>query len=138
MIYLTYNDQPSGIYISQVIDVCKFVNKEFHCDIKLVAFISIRDFISNRKKIKEHLSSAIVLPMYPKNRNWKMNTFILQILFLFIGKQNIWSRGVFATNIALILKKKRWVDKIIFDSRGAYKAEFEEYLNKVVTIKDDI
>ena len=138
MIYLTYNDQPSGVYFSQVTDVCNFVNAKFNCKLRLVALISIRGFGANKKKIKEQCSDAIVLPMYPKNKNWRKNTLILSVLFIFIGKQNIWSRGLFATNIALELKKKNKTDKVAFDARGAYRAEFEEYLNKIVTVRDDI
>ena len=138
MIYLTYNDAPSGIYFSQVTDVCKYVNVQFHCNIRLVALISIRAFGKNKKHIKEKFPSAIVLPMFPKNKNWALNGFILKILFLFIGKQNIWSRGLFATNIALNMKNSGWTKKVVFDARGAYKAEFDEYLSKVVDIKDNI
>lgn len=138
MIYLTYNDQPSGVYYSQVTDVCAFVNSKFNCNIRLVALLSIRGFLENRKKIKEKLPNSIVLPMIPKHSNWRLNSFILKVLFVFIGKQTIWARGIFATNIALDLKKRGQAQKVVFDARGAYKAEFEEYLNKLVHIHDDV
>jgi hypothetical protein len=138
MIYLTYNDQPSGIYFSQVTDVCDFVNEAFDIKLKLVALISFRNFFEYRKSIKSNHPNAIVIPMFPKNKNWKYNTHIIKFLFLFIGKQTIWSRGIFATNLALILKEQNWTKKVVFDARGAYEAEFEEYLNKVVKINDSI
>lgn len=138
MIYLTYNDLPSGVFYSQVTDVCNYVNIQFKCNIKLVSLISIKGFIGNRKKIKNKFPKAFVLPMIPQHKNWRINKLIVKLLFLYIGKQDVWSRGIFATNIALDLKKRGWVKKIVFDARGAYNAEFEEYLHKIVTIKDNI
>jgi hypothetical protein len=138
MIYFTYNDAPSGIYESQVIDVCRFVNQQFHCDLRLVALISIRGFWANRKKIKSKLPDAIVLPMIPKHSNWRLNKYLLRMLFLVTGRQSIWARGVFAASLALNLKKSNHVGKVIFDGRGAYAAEFKEYLDKTVHIKENI
>jgi hypothetical protein len=136
MIYLTYNDQPSAIYFSQVTDVCNYVSKTFFIRIKLIAFVSFRNFFQHRKSIRLHHPNSLVLPMFPKNKNWKWNIPTLRlVLFLNRGK-TIWCRGIFATNIALGCKNKN--NKIIFDARGAYKAEFEEYLNKIVVIKESI
>ena len=56
MIYLTYNDLPSGIYYSQVTDVVNYLNSiQTKEKVRLVAFISIRGFFTNRKKIKDKL-----------------------------------------------------------------------------------
>lgn len=138
MIYLTYNDPPSGIYESQVINVCRFINQQFHCNLRLVALISLRDFSANKKKIKSKLPDAIVIPMIPKHSNWRMNKYLLRIVFAFIGKQSIWARGVFAATLALDLKKSRHVKSVVFDGRGAYAAEFREYLHKIVHVKEDV
>ena len=138
MIYLTYNDQPSGVYFSQVTDVCNYVNRKFDCNIRLVALISARGFLANKKEITRNFSKAIVLPMFPKQKYWRRNKLILKCLFLFIGKQNCWCRGIFATNLAIELKNKGWLNKIVFDGRGAYEAEYKEYLNKIVQFKDKI
>ena len=138
MIYLTYNDQPTGVYFSQVTDVCNYVNLKFNCRIRLVALISIRGFSENKKEIKRNFADSIVLPMFPKQKNWRKNKFILELLFLFIGKQNCWSRGVFATNLAIGLKKNGRVNKVVFDGRGAYEAEYNEYLNKITGTKENI
>lgn len=138
MIYLTYNDQPSGVYFSQVTDVCNYVNQKFDAEIRLVALISVRGFSTNKKAIKRNFSNAVILPMFPKQKNWRKNKIILKFLFLVIGKQNIWSRGIFATNMALELKQKGWVRKVVFDGRGAYEAEYKEYLNKIVHSTNDI
>jgi hypothetical protein len=138
MIYLTYNDAPSGVYFSQVTDVCSFIKKEQGCPIRLVAFISGRNFSANRKKIKARMQDAIVLPMFPRISNWRKNRILLKGLFLLIGKQNIWARGPFAANIALELKKSGWCRKVVFDGRGAYKAEFEEYLGKTLVLEDKV
>ena len=55
MIYLTYNDQPSGVFSSQVNDVCNYLNRDHGARIRLVAIISLHDFAANRRKIKAGL-----------------------------------------------------------------------------------
>ena len=138
MIYLTYNDQPSGIYNSQVIDVVKYLNSIQSAEkVKLVALISIRSFFKNRKLIKERLPESSVFPMVPKPALWRLNYFILAF---FLSKNNtIMARGPFAASLALRLKKSGKVQKVIFDSRGAYKAELNEYdVVQNETIKKEI
>ncbi len=127
MIYLTYNDSVSGIYYSQVIDVVNYLNTISKEQTKLIAFISIRDFKANNRKIKTRCANSSVYPMFPKPKNWKWNIITLFFILLFKQKQKIMARGVFATNLALTLKKMRFCSKVIFDARGAYHAEFTEY-----------
>lgn len=137
MIYLTYNDQPSGIYNSQVIDVVKYLNSIQDGDkVKLVALISIRSFFKNKKQIKQRLPEATVLPMIPKPGLWRLNYFILSLL---ISDKKIMARGPFAASLALRLKKAGKINKVIFDARGAYKAELNEYdVVQNETIKKEI
>jgi hypothetical protein len=128
VIYLTYNDQPSGIYNSQVIDVINYFNTiQSKEEVKLVALISIRNYFTNRKKIKERLPNSVVLPMAPGASRWKWNAFPLQLFKLVNRSEKIMARGPFATALALSLKQKGKVKKVIFDARGAYKAELNEY-----------
>lgn len=126
MIYLTYNDQPSGIYTSQVIDVVKYLNSiEDKQKVKLIALISIRSFFKNRNLIKKRLPGSIVFPMVPKPGLWRLNYFVL--IFLVSTHKTIMARGPFAASLALRLKKAGKIEKVIFDARGAYKAELNEY-----------
>ena len=134
MIYITFNDSPSGIYYSQVTSVCDFLNREFQEKIYLVAFVSIRCYCNDRKKIKSQFSNAIVLPLFPKIRFWKMNILTLFFVVLFLRKDKVWARGPFAANLAIMIKKIGLVKKIVFDARGAYQAELTEY--NVVNDKD--
>lgn len=124
VLYLTYNDYPSGIYSGQVIDVCRFWKEELNVDVSLIAFISIRGFQSNKQKIIRQFPGAIVLPMFPKARNWKLNRFILRRFIKKIDPGVIVARGPFATLLALKFRKGR---KVCFDARGAYTAELREY-----------
>lgn len=147
MIYLTYNDQPSGIYFSQVIDVIKFCNsiqqKEKIC---LVAFISIRGFFRNRRQIKEKLPDSIVLPMAPGAKRWKWNILPLSFLKKISKSHTVMARGPFASSMALVLKQKGLIKNVIFDARGAYKAELNEYnvvndeilKNQIANIEQDV
>lgn len=127
MLYLTYNDAPSGIYYGQVIDVCKFVREELHIRVRLLAFISLRGYWKNRKKIKTLLPDAIVLPMIPKTRNWRLNSWLLHSFIRRLGEKKCIARGPFATALALGAHYKGILDTVIFDGRGAYVAELNEY-----------
>ncbi|MBS1646339.1 MAG: hypothetical protein JST67_03240 [Bacteroidetes bacterium] len=127
MIFLTYNDSYSGIFQSQVIDVCAFLEKEFQQKTTLVAFVSIRNYNAQKKAIQKKYARSVVLPMFPKVKFWKWNVPILFFTCLLLGERKIWARGVFATNLALYVKKTAWVQKVLFDARGAYQAEFTEY-----------
>ncbi|MBS1637259.1 MAG: hypothetical protein JST26_15170 [Bacteroidetes bacterium] len=127
MIYLTYNDQPSGIFTSQVTDVVNYLNAIGSKKVRLVALISVRQFRGNKTKIKSVCPGAIVLPMFPKASSWKLNLYTLYILCLFLKPDRIMARGVFATQLALKLRELKRTSKVIFDARGAYAAELNEY-----------
>jgi glycosyltransferase involved in cell wall biosynthesis len=122
--YLTFNDAPSGIFSGQVIDVCRFWNEEMKLKAVLVAFISIRGYSKNKMKLRSEYPGAIVLPMFPKTRNWRMNRFLLRKYIRRIDPDVIVARGPFATLLALHFRKER---RICFDARGAYSAELMEY-----------
>lgn len=125
--YLTYNDAPSGIYSSQVIDVVNYLNKEFYLNVKLISFISLRGFFANRRKIKEELPGAIILPMFPGVHRWRLNIYLLNVITWFIKPDAIIGRSVLATQLALLLKKKNRIKKVVYDGRGAIVAEWNEY-----------
>ncbi|MHB8262052.1 MAG: glycosyltransferase family protein [Bacteroidia bacterium] len=127
MIFLTYNDNFSGIYKSQVTDVCSFLQKEFAVKIKLVALVSIRSYATQKQLIKLGYPNSVVLPMFPKVRFWKLNTITLFLICLFSGKRKVWARGPFACNMAVYLKKSKLITQVVFDARGAYQAELTEY-----------
>ena len=126
MIYLTYAEPASGVYSSQVIDVIKYLNQ---CGgkIKLVAFVSIREYKKSKEKILHEMPDAIVLPMLPKATYWKINTITLFFYCLFTRQKGVMARNVIATNMALQLRKWGVIKKVCFDARGAIAAEWKEY-----------
>jgi hypothetical protein len=124
VVYLTFNDAPSGIYAGQVIDVCRYWKEELKLDVHLIAFISLRGFGTNKRRLKKEFPGAIVLPMVPKARNWKLNKFLLGQFIRKIDPAVIVGRGAFATALAFNFRKNR---KVCFDGRGAYYAELNEY-----------
>lgn len=123
--YLTYNDQPSGIYSSQVIDVVKFIRSESKVNIRLLAFISLRGFFQNKKSIKAELKDAMVMPMFPGVHRWRKNIFLLKIICFLFKPHKLIARSVLAAQLALSCKK--YVREIIYDGRGAIAAEWKEY-----------
>ncbi len=62
--------------------------------------------------------------MIPKAGLWRLNYIIL---FFFLRDKKVMARGPFAASLALRLKRTGRVEKVIFDARGAYKAELNEY-----------
>ncbi len=128
MIYLTFADQPSGVFSSQVIDVCRYMDHSFPVRIRLVAFISFRSFGENRRKIIKEHPGALVLPMLPKLNRWRLNIITLFLVCLFTPGKTIIARGVLAANLALLIRKTGLVKKVCYDGRGAIAAEWNEYI----------
>ncbi|MES2513959.1 MAG: hypothetical protein V4580_07425 [Bacteroidota bacterium] len=124
---MTYNDSPSGIYSGQVIDVVNFLETDLQTDVKLVALISVRGFFINRNKILAEIPKAIVLPMFPGVRRWRLNFIILSVLVFFYKPKAIIGRSVLATQLALKLKNRNKIQKVVYDGRGAIAAEWKEY-----------
>ncbi|MBK9763839.1 MAG: hypothetical protein IPO87_10860 [Flavobacteriales bacterium] len=127
IIYLTYNDQPSGVYWSQVTDVVDHLNTLGGPPVKLFALVSARGFSRTRRAIKQRSPKALVLPMVPQMARWKKNTWILSMVCRFVRPTGIIARGVFATWMAQRMRDRGSVKKVCFDGRGAYAAEWEEY-----------
>ncbi|MBT8195305.1 MAG: hypothetical protein KJO64_02680 [Bacteroidia bacterium] len=126
MIYLTYSDPLTGVFQSQVIDVCNYLNKALDIKVCLVSFISIKGFWKSRKRIKALTKNALVLPMFPTIILWKLNAITLFFTVLLTGERVIIARGVFACNMALILKPLL-IRKVSYDGRAAVSAEYTEY-----------
>lgn len=127
IIYLTYNDAPSGVYWSQVTQVVDHLNGMGRDRVRLVAFVSGRGFGATKQRIKQHAPNAWVLPMVPKMRFWRWNLFLFSLVCLRFRPSGIMARGVFATWMAQRARAIRLTRKVCFDGRGAYAAEWEEY-----------
>lgn len=121
--YITLNDSPGGIYSSQVIDVVKLLQQN-KIDANLLAIIPLSKFLENRKKIKNRLKSAIVVPAVPKLKYWALNVYWIRLL-LNVNNSTLICRNIFAANIGI--KAGVPTTKVIFDGRGAITAEQDEY-----------
>ncbi len=127
ILFLTYNDQPSGVYWSQVCDVVAHLNTLGGPRVRLVALVSARDYFGIRRKIRAHSPDAIVLPMVPRMKRWRANAALVSWACRWFRPTGIMARGVLATWMALRARDKGLVKKVCFDARGAYAAEWEEY-----------
>ncbi len=127
ILYLTYNDQPSGVYWSQVTDVVAHLNTLGGPRVRLVALVSIRELRSTRQKIRAHCPDALVLPMVPQMKRWRNNAFIVNTVCRLLRPTGLMVRGALGTWMALRARDKGLVRKVCFDARGAYAAEWEEY-----------
>jgi len=110
-----------------VIDVVNFIRVDLRSEIRLVAFISLRYFIQNKKKIRKEMPDAIVLPMFPGVKRWRKNAFLLKTICKRLKADKIIGRSVLATQLALLTGIKN----VIYDGRGAIAHEWKEY--KVIT-----
>ena len=120
--YVTFNDLYSGIYISQVINVLNLYKKN-NIDIRLISFVPLKYFFSEKVKIKKKFNNVIIIPILFNLKNWKIHRHLLG--FFLSENQIVLCRGIFAANLALLLKKN--FHKIIYDGRGAINAEQVEY-----------
>lgn len=127
ILYVTYNDQPSGVYWSQVTDVVDHLNSLGDTRVKLVALVSLRGYFRSLRQIRARCRNAWVLPMVPKARNWRSNWRLLYLVAIAHKPAGIIARGVFATAMALRLKQKGVVEHVCYDGRGAYGVEWKEY-----------
>ncbi len=67
MIYLTYNDTPGGIYKSQVIDVCRFLEGTYHERVTLIAFIFCPRILCQPQEDKEGIPAFCSATYVPAN-----------------------------------------------------------------------
>ena len=79
MIYLTFNEYPSGVFKSQVIDRINRLDKNAE-HIHIVSFISLRNFFKKRNQFKDYrkyVKNIYVIPMFPYQLFWKVNILTL-------------------------------------------------------------
>ena len=122
MIFLTFNDQWGGVFRSQVIGVLQSM-EEAGKPMRLVSFISLRNYFPQRKVIRNSEPSAIVLPMFPGLARWRQNRFLLKFILNLLGERDVWARGIHAWKLASLTAKGR----VFYDGRGAVWAEAQEY-----------
>jgi len=125
MVYFTFNDQFSGVFKSQVIDVALLLEKINHEKVTLVCFFPRQNFRTNSKKVKSVFKGkAIFIPIISISF-WKINYYIFWILLRILNDDKVLCRGPIATYLALKTRRKK--QKIAFDARGATKAEITEF-----------
>ena len=125
--YLTIGDSPSGIFSSQVIDTCRFLSEISGKKVKLFSLVTIRGFWSKRMKIKEEYPNSFVFPMFPKLENWRLNYFSLFFIFHYFKGYSIFCRQSIPTVLAVKLRKKGLVNKVVYDARGCEYEQIVEY-----------
>lgn len=112
---------------SQVLDVAAFLRQELGERVIVIAFISIRQFFQQRGLFKQNHPDVWVLPMAPGLHRWRLNRWLMGLAIRLSGEKKAFCRGVIATNLALNLREAGVLDQVIYDGRGATKAEWEEY-----------
>lgn len=128
VLYITYNEPVNGLYESQVIDVLKFWKEELGVNVKLLAFFSIRDFFSQRKKFKDKFPDSFSLPSFPKLQFIGLNSYLYFLIanLKYKGYTCI-CRNAFAGTIGYSWRRMSVFKRFIYDARGLLKAEALEY-----------
>lgn len=127
MIFLTCNDAVNGIYEGQVLDVARFLRSEFDLPVRLLAMFPRSWFEEEAKALLKADPGAIAISSRFPLRFYGWNT--AGLLPYLKGEHVIWARGVLACELALRLKKKGKIKKVIYDGRGAVAEEFREYIS---------
>ncbi len=127
ILYLTYNDPPTGVYWSQVTDVVNHMNSLGDRRVRLVALVSVRGYWRSRSSILQHCPGAVVLPMVPRVHNWGINWIWVYLVCLRFRPTGIMARGIFASALALRMRDAGHTAQVCFDARAAYGAEWEEF-----------
>ena len=127
ILFLTVGEYASGIYSSQIIDVCRELSILSEKKVKLVACISLRNFLRERRRIKESYRYSVVLPMFPRLKYYKMNLFLLSFIALINRPRAIIGRNAIPTQLGLGLKRMGLVKNVIMDGRAAEYEQFKEY-----------
>ena len=117
--YITFNDVYNGIYQSQVIDVVEHLRIELDQEVRLVAFVPLRLWFSQRKLIKSKLKGTKVYPIPGGLKDWARAKKLLKII---TKSTNAICRGPLAFSVAHGLYKK-----CVYDGRAAVSAEVKEY-----------
>lgn len=128
VVYLTYGDSPSGVYLSQVIDTCAFLSAEYGVAVRLVVFVSPRVWRSARTTIRKHAPDAWVLPALPRVASWRASAVVFSLLCTLLRPVAVIARSVPAANIAIRARALGLVRSVCLDGRGAVAAERREYL----------
>lgn len=124
--FLTFNDYPGGIFSGQVVDVCRFLQSQGN-EVRLLSLVSLRNYFSVRKTIRAQYANCTVLPMWPGVANWRKNATRIGRAVRKFNAGTVIARGAFAANLALQAKRNNPDLRVVFDGRGAYKAEFGEF-----------
>ncbi|MFO0434645.1 MAG: hypothetical protein ACK5ZT_05305 [Sphingobacteriaceae bacterium] len=105
------------------------MNKRFNANIRIVAFLSVKELIktSAKSELKKLSPRAIVLPAFPGLKNFEYTFLFLLFVCLFTGERNAICRNIFCTRVALKVKRLGLLKKVVLDGRSAMSAEIKEY-----------
>lgn len=125
MIFLTFNDQPGGIFKSQVVEVCSLIDDLQPDELMLISFLPRQSYFRNRSKIKSWRKNSLIIPIIPGIRLMFVSRILFWILNSLTHHSAIIARGPIACYFALKAKKKS--QSIVYDGRAAVSAEIDEF-----------
>lgn len=127
MNYLSYEFNPTRVYIRQVTDNCRFMEQTSGAGVRLLIFLPLRKFRKNKKRVLEGHERTWVIPMLFGPGRWKLNYYLLFFVAIFLNSGRMIAEGIVATGMALRLRKRGVVRRVGFDAKTAYASEWKEY-----------
>lgn len=126
MVYLTWGIGFNGIYLSQVIGVCRYLSKLNSSRVLLISFVPYPGYKETKNKIRKEYSNSIIIPMIPSRNHW-WPLFAISSGLIMINSKHVMTRGVIANKIAMLWRRLGLINRVTYDGRGALKAEWSEY-----------
>jgi hypothetical protein len=118
--FILFQEEINGVLNSQVFDTITFLSSKGN-SCKVIFFVNPRYYFKIRDFLKKKNIEFVLVPSI------KSNVRLAQILIKSIFRPNssdiLIGRGVYAANIILVFKNC----KTVYDGRGAYYKELEEY-----------
>lgn len=126
LVYLTFKEEPSGVYYGQVADVVRLWREE-GIDAHLVSMVWPTVVNEVREKLARRIPESTVLPIRGGRNDWRRNRLRLAWALARIGSFAVVARSPLAANLALDCRALHLVKKVCYDGRAAAAAELEEY-----------
>ena len=125
LVYLTYGDVDSPVFRTQVIAFCSFLEEELQIPVRLVSFVPLRLYFSQRRALKSYERDVCVFPVINRiqGQSWysRFNAWIVSRF----AANSVMTRNPIAAHVCISLARKGW--KYFYDARGCNYKELKEF-----------
>jgi hypothetical protein len=127
MIYLTYGDVDSPIYHSQVVGFCDFLREKMEMEVQIVAFVPMRLYFAQKKKLAAYGKGIKVLPVVNRFQSNPWYSIFNAFLIKRMNPASIMTRNPAGLNVCREIQREE--KPFFYDARGCQHMEMEEFSN---------